>query len=100
MIKYLNADSHHHKNHKAAVLQGVVLCLALLTTVLDNNKTLILSDIYPDKHKALSTAGQIKAGQKMRALCKVLHDESWSGLARLEKSLRTINKQFFLFFLL
>ncbi len=50
LIKYLNTNSHHHKNHKTAALQGVELRLALLTTVSDDNKTLSLSDIYPDKH--------------------------------------------------
>ncbi len=55
-------DSHHHTNHQTAVLQGVELRLALLTMVLDKNENLSLSDIYPDKHEALSIAGQIKTG--------------------------------------
>jgi hypothetical protein len=85
LIKYLNIDSHHHKNHRTAVLQGVELRLALLTTVLDKIKNLSLSDIYPDKHEALSIASQIKTGEKMRALHEVLNDNSWSGPTRLEK---------------
>jgi hypothetical protein len=93
LIKYLNTDSHHHKNYKTAVLQGVELRLALLTIMLDINKNLSLSDIYPDKHKALSTAGQIKSGQKMRTHCKVLDDESWSSPARLKRQLRVIDKR-------
>jgi hypothetical protein len=32
LVKYLNHDLHHHCNHKTAVLSGVKLCLALLTT--------------------------------------------------------------------
>jgi hypothetical protein len=72
LIKCLNMDSHHHKNHKTAVLQGVELCLALLTTVPDKNENLSLSDVYPDKHVALSTANQTKTGQKMRTLREVL----------------------------
>jgi len=63
-------------NHKTAVLQGVELHLALLTTVLEENENLSLSDIYPDKHEALSIAGQIKTGEKMRTLCEVLNDNS------------------------
>jgi hypothetical protein len=39
LIKYLNTDSHHHTNHKTAVLQGVELCLALLTTCQTKTKT-------------------------------------------------------------
>jgi hypothetical protein len=74
--KYLNTDSHHHTNHKMAVLQGVELCLALLTMVSDKNKNLSLSDIYPDKHEAISIAGQIKTGEKMRTLCEVLNNNS------------------------
>jgi hypothetical protein len=55
LIKYLNTDSHHHKNNKTAVLQGVELRLVLLIMVSDKNKNLSLSDIYPDKHEALLT---------------------------------------------
>ena len=62
LIKHLNINSHHHTNHQTAVLQGVELRLALLTMVLDKNENLSLSDIYPDKHEALSIAGQIKTG--------------------------------------
>ncbi len=32
LVKYLNHDSHHHCSHKTAVLSGVELPLALLTT--------------------------------------------------------------------
>ncbi len=56
-IKYLNTNSHHYMNHKAAVLQGIDFCLALLATVLGKNENLSLSDIYPDKHEALCIAG-------------------------------------------
>jgi hypothetical protein len=53
-IKYLNTNSHHHTNLKTAVLQGVELRLALLTTVSDEKEKLLsLSDIYLDKHEAL-----------------------------------------------
>jgi hypothetical protein len=38
-IKYLNTNSHHHKNHKMAAIQGVELFLALLKTVSKENKT-------------------------------------------------------------
>jgi hypothetical protein len=60
LIKYLNTGSHHHKNQKTAVLQGVELWLAILTAVLDDNKNISLLDIYPDNFKALSTASHIK----------------------------------------
>ncbi len=96
-MKYLNMESHHHKNHKTAVLQGVELHLALFTTELDKNKNLNLLDIYPDKHEALSTTGQIKAGQMIRTISKVLDDESWCGPARLEKRLRAIDKHDFFY---
>jgi hypothetical protein len=77
LIKYLNTNSHHHRNHKTAVLQGVELRLAMLATVSDKNKNLSLSDIYPDKHKALSIAGQIKTSEKMRTtLREVLNNNS------------------------
>ncbi len=97
IIKYLNTDSHHYKKHKSAVLQGVELCLALLTTLLDKNEDLSLSDIYPDKHEALSIAKQIKPGKKMQIFCKVLNDNSTSGPARLDKRSRTVNKRDSLF---
>ena len=29
LVKYLNSDSHHHRHHKAVVLKGVELRLAL-----------------------------------------------------------------------
>jgi hypothetical protein len=75
LIKYLNTGSYHHTHHKTAVLQGVKLCLNLLTTVLDKNKNLSLSDINPDKHEACSIAGQIKTGEK-RTICEVLNANS------------------------
>jgi hypothetical protein len=76
LVKYLNTTSHHHKNHKAAVLSGVELCLALPTTVTADNEHLSMSDIYPDKHEALSVAGQLKSDQKMRSLHDILEDDS------------------------
>jgi hypothetical protein len=97
LIKHLNTDSHHHMDHKMAVLQGVELLLALLTMVLDENKNLSLSEIYPDKHEALSIAGQIKTSEKMRTLREVLNDNFWSGPTRLEKWLCAINKRNSLF---
>ncbi len=71
LIKYLTTDSHHHTNHKTAVLQGVELRL-----VSDENKNLSLSDIYPDKHEAPSIASQIKSGEKLRTLREVLNNNS------------------------
>ncbi len=97
LIKYLNTDSHHHTNHKTAVLQGVELRLALLTMVSDKNKNLSLSEIYLDKHEALSIAGQIKTSEKMRTLREVLNNNSWSGPTRLETQSRAINKHDSLF---
>jgi hypothetical protein len=65
LVKHLNSDSHHHWHHKSAVLSGVELRLALLTTRTPANANLSLLDIYPDKDKALRLAGQLKLGQKM-----------------------------------
>ncbi len=62
LVKYLNSDSHHHWHHKTMVLSGVELCLALLTTRTPANANLSLSNIYPDKDKALRLAGQLKLG--------------------------------------
>jgi hypothetical protein len=62
LVKYLNHDSHHHRLHKTAVLSGVELRLALLTTRTPTNKYLSLSETYPDKHDALWLARQIKFG--------------------------------------
>ncbi len=90
--KYLNHNSHHHQLHKMAVLSGVELRLALLTTRTPTNEDLSPSKIYPDKHNALQLAGQIKFGQKMRMLKVVLEDESSSGPARLGKKLRATGK--------
>jgi hypothetical protein len=97
LIKYLNTDSHHHANHKTAVLQGVELRLVLLTMVSDENKNLSLSEIYPDKHEALSIASQIKSSEKMRSLCEVLNNNSQSCPSRLENQSRAINKRDSLF---
>jgi hypothetical protein len=91
LVKYLNHDSHHHRNHKAAVLAGVELHLAQLTTMTNANSELSLSNIYPDKHDALSLAGQLKPDQKMHTLRAVLEDDSDSGPARLEKCDRAID---------
>jgi hypothetical protein len=73
--KYLNTTKHHHKNLKAAVLSGVELQLALLTMVTADNEHLSMSDIYPDKHEALSTSGQLKLNKKMRLLRDILDDK-------------------------
>jgi hypothetical protein len=54
----------------------VELRLALLTMVSDKNKNLSLSEIYLDKHEALSIAGQIKTSEKMRTLREVLNNNS------------------------
>jgi hypothetical protein len=91
LVKYLNHDSHHHRHHKSAVLSGVELRLALLTTMTPTNADLSISDIYPDKHEALSTAGQLKPNQKMRTLRAVLEDNTQSGPTRREKRNRTID---------
>ena len=72
LVKYLNNDSHHHCNRKRAVLSGAELRLALLTTMTNSNADLSLSDIYPDKHEALRSAGQLSKDQKMRTLSAVL----------------------------
>ena len=93
LVKYLNTDSHHHRHHKTAVLSGVELRLALLTTRTSTNAEMSLSDIYPDKHDALRLAGQLKHDQKMRTLGAVLDDESDSGPARLEKKSRATDKR-------
>jgi hypothetical protein len=79
LVKYLNSHSHHHCHHKTAVLSGVELRLALLTSFTPANANLSMSDIYPDKHEALHIAGQLKTGQKMRTLSKILSDESTLG---------------------
>ncbi len=55
------------------------------TTMTPENADLSISTIYPDKHKALRTAGQLKENQEMQTLRAVLEDESWSGPLGLEK---------------
>jgi hypothetical protein len=52
------------------------------------NANLSISVIYPDKHEALQTAGQLKPGHEMQTLRAVLEDESQSGPLRLEKKSR------------
>jgi hypothetical protein len=44
-----------------------------------------LSDIYPDKHEALSIEGQQKQGRRMQAMREVFTYEPWSKNARREK---------------
>ena len=53
-----------------------------------------MSNIYPDpdKHEALSIAGQFKPNGKMRTLRAILDEEESSGLTRATKKLRTIDK--------
>jgi hypothetical protein len=97
LVKYLNSDSHHHWHHKTMVLSDVELRLALLTKRTLAKANLSLFDIYPDKDKALRLARQLKLGQKMRTLSAILDDKTNSGLARLEKKSRTINKHDSLF---
>ncbi len=53
LVKYLNSHSHHHCHHKKAVLSGVELPLALLTSLTPANANLSMSDIYPAKHESL-----------------------------------------------
>ncbi len=89
LVKYLNTHSHHHCHHKSAVLSGVELQLALLTTMTPENANLSISIIYPDKHEALQTAGQPKPRiQEMQTLWAVLEDKSWSGPLLLEEKSR------------
>ncbi len=92
-MKYLNRDSHHHRSHKTAVLSGVELRLALLTTKTADNLNKSMSDIYPDKHDALTITGQLKPSQKMRKLGDILDDESRSGPIRLKKRSRAVDKR-------
>ncbi len=91
LVKYLNSHSHHHHHHNTAVLSGVELCLALLTSLIPTNINLSMSDIYPDKHEALCIAGQLKHGQKMRSLSEILSNESTLAPSQLEKQSRAIN---------
>ncbi len=74
LVKYLNHDSHHHRSHKTAVLSGVELPLALLTTKTAYNLTKSMLDIYPDKN-ALTIAGQLKPCQKMHTLGDILDNK-------------------------
>ncbi len=97
LVKYLNSDSHHHWHHKTAVLSGVKLRLSLLTTRTPTNANLSLSDIYPDKDKALWLAGQLKLGQKIWTLSAVLDNKTDSDPARLKKKSCTIDKHDSLF---
>jgi hypothetical protein len=71
----LPKKSHHHRHHKVAVLAGVELRLALLTTLPPTNAEMSISDIYPDKHDAHQIARQIRPGQKMQTLKAVLDEE-------------------------
>jgi hypothetical protein len=76
LVKYLNTHSHHYHHHKSAVLSGVELQLTLLTTMTPENADTSTSTIYPDKHEALQTAGQLKENQEMQTLRAILEDES------------------------
>jgi hypothetical protein len=51
-----------------------------------------MSDIYPNKHEALSISGQLKPNQKMRSLSDILDDESQSEPSRLERQSHAIDK--------
>jgi hypothetical protein len=93
LVKYLNLDSHHHRHHKTAVLSGVKLRLALLTTRTPANANLSLLDIYPDKDQALQLARQLKLGQKMQTLSAVLNDKTSSGPDRLKKQSHAFDKR-------
>jgi hypothetical protein len=75
-MKYLNTHSHHYCHHKSAVLSGVELQLALLTTMTPDNADLSISTIYQDKLKALRTVGQLKENQEMRTVQAVHEDKS------------------------
>jgi hypothetical protein len=86
-------DSHHHQHHKTAVLSGVELRLALLTTSIPANADLSLLDIYPNKDEALRLTGQLKLGQKMQTLSAVLDNKTSSGPARLEKQSHAVDKR-------
>jgi hypothetical protein len=72
IVKYLNIESHHCCHHKSAILSRVELHLALLTTMIDADANMGLWEIYPDKHSTFSIAGQLKPGQQMSTMCKVL----------------------------
>ena len=71
------------------VLKGVELRLALLTTMTPDNAHMSMSDIYPDKHEALSIAGQLKPSEKMRTLAAILSEEETSGRTRARKKSRS-----------
>jgi hypothetical protein len=97
LVKYLNTNSHHHRHHKAAVLKGVELRLALLTTMTPENAHMSMSDIYPDKHEALSIAGQLKPSEKMRTLAAILSVEETSGRTQARNKSRSIDRRDSLF---
>ncbi len=67
------------------MLSGVELWLALLTTKTADNLNKSMSDIYSDKHDALTIAGQLKLGQKTHKLGDILDDKSRLGPIRLKK---------------
>jgi hypothetical protein len=52
-----------------------------------------MSDIYPDKHEALHIAGQLKLGQKMCTLSKILSGKFTSGPSWLGKQSCAIDPQ-------
>jgi hypothetical protein len=89
---HIKWQKNQRETQLSMVLQGVELPLALLTMVSDKNENFSLSDIYPDKHEALSIAGQINTSEKMRTLRKVLNNNSQSGPTRLEKQSCAIDK--------
>jgi hypothetical protein len=74
------------------VLSGVKLWLALPTTMTKANPDMSMSEIYPDKHDALSMAGQLRPGAQMRTLRTILEDNTESGPTRLVKQSRQKRK--------
>ncbi len=97
VVKYLNHDSHHHRNHRAAVLSSVELHLTLLTTKTAADENQSISDTYPDKYDALTITGQLRNGKKMQMLGEVLEDKLRLGPTRLKKRSRTMDKRDTLF---
>jgi hypothetical protein len=56
-----------------------------------------MSDIYPDKHEALSIAGQLKPSEKLRTLSAILSEEETSGRTQARNKSRSIDKRDSLF---
>ena len=83
--KYLNVGSHHTSATKNAVVRGVSIRIAGLTTRTATNSNVSLSKAYPGIHGALKAAGYLADDSQLPKLGEILNNRERERMQSLRK---------------